>query len=213
MRRKAPHPLVLAALVGMALIVVLILSESGAFNVDIWKRENPLANAIPVRRVLDGALSLADGRSFRPAGITRRETVSRADFDAALTTITAQGIVVIRDLGDGRALLMAEPKFYNWCGTRNYRGNPWARWAGSFLQCPVSELLIQSGYAAPALDQPGFTPLELWRLEGALHASPQPTEPTQLSSTLTALRYDGSSNAFDHYDEFLEAVWKPPPNP
>jgi hypothetical protein len=193
-----------------AIAAFAILSEYGAFNVEVWERENPLKNPVAVTNVSNGTITLADGRSFRPAGVQRAHNVSIEDYDYALGVIAAQGVVVARDLGDGRALMLAEPKFYNWCGTRGYNGNPWARWAGSYIQCPISEVLVQSGYGQLDLDTPGLTPRERWRLKGIEHVCPIAESPTRISRDLSAFRYGGIESCFDNYDEMLESVWKPP---
>jgi hypothetical protein len=201
-----------AAAVG-AVVTFLVLSESGAFNTEVWEREDPLVNPSTVASVREGTITLVDRRAFRPAGVGRRDEVSSDDYDRALRVIVAQGVVVIRDLGDGRAFLVAEPRFYNWCGTRAYNANPWARWAGSYLRCPVSELLIQLAYAKPVLDQPGLSSRERWRLEGVGQIGGVADSPTPISQTLAAFRYNGSERYLGDYDTMLETVWKPPPSP
>ena len=211
---RRPRILLIATAAAIAAAIgFLALANSGLLRIEVWERDTPLTAPITVTAVRDGALTLADGRALRPAGITRADTVSAEDFDRALRVITAQGVTITRDLGDGRAFLGAEPRFYNWCGTRGDNGNPWARCAGWYIQCPISELLIQSAYADPALDQPGLTPHERWRLEGVEHFNPIAERPTTISEELVALEVDGYERLFSVYDELLEAMWKPPPAP
>ena len=200
--------------IGVASVVAVLitLSLAGFFDYDVWKQENPLASPIAVTSVRDGAITLADGRVFRPAGVSRSDGVTAEDYDKAVRVIVAQGVVLVRDLGDGSAFLLAEPKFYNWCGTRNADGIPWKRWAGSYFQCPVSELLIQTAYAIPALDQAGLTARERWRLEGVEHIGGIDVSPTRISDGLGAFRYGGNESYLSDYDATLELMWKPPPS-
>lgn len=165
-----------------------------------WTREHPLVNPLRVAAVSDGALTLADGRVLRPAGVWRAPGVSAADFDQFLTVATAQGVVITRDLGDGRAFFLAEPRFYNWCGTSR-------TWAGSYLQCPLSETLIWSRRAEPALDDP-LSAFEKWRLEGTTHL--RAPGPAGLSADLTAIRFDGSCRLLTDLEPAIEAAWQPP---
>ena len=190
----------------------VVLAELGVFNVDVWKRETPLIDPIEVVRVNDGTLTLADGRVLRPAGVRRVEGVSAEEFDHALRVIVAQGVMVTRELGDGRAMLVAEPRFYNWCGTRGYEGSLRLRWGGSFLQCPVSELLIDCAYGAVNLDEPGLTARERWRLEAVPHMCGVPDGPRRISPDLNAFRYGGLESA-PFADEMIEPCWKPSPSP
>jgi hypothetical protein len=205
-----------ATLAAAALLLVVglltLLSLVGVFDFDVWERDAPLLNPIAVTGVHNGTLMLADGRTLRPAGVRRIDGVSIEDYDRALRVMTAQGVVVLRDLGDGSAFLLSEPRFYNWSGTRNYKGNAWARWGGSYLQCPLSELLIQSAYAESDLDQSGLTARERWRLEGVRQIGVDKS-PTRISEGLAALRYDGNERFLRDYDAVLEMLWTPPPSP
>lgn len=205
-----------ATLAAAALLLVVglptLLSLVGVFDFDVWERDAPLLNPIAVTRVHNGTLMLADGRTLRPAGVRRIDGVSIEDYDRALRVMTAQGVVVLRDLGDGSAFLLSEPKFYNWSGTRGYKGNAWARWGGSYLRCPLSELLIQSAYAESDLDQAGLTARERWRLEGVRQIGVDKS-PTRISEGLAALRYDGNERFLRDYDAVLEMLWTPPPSP
>lgn len=208
--KRRPRTITIAVGIIAILVVCFVLSAAGVFDYDVWKRENPLVSPTAVTTVQDGTITLADGRTFRPAGIDRRAEVAPDKYDAAIRVIVAQGVVVLRELGDGRAFLLAEPKFYNSCGTRNMDGIPWKRWGGSYLQCPVSELLIQSAYAKPALDQPGLKPKERWRLEGVEHIGLEDS-PTCISVELNALEFGGLESYFKNYDEVLELLWTPSP--
>ncbi|MFN8728491.1 MAG: hypothetical protein ACK55O_09465 [Phycisphaerales bacterium] len=201
-----------SVMVVAAFVAFSVLSISGVFDYDVWKREKPLASPIAVTSVRDGAITLSDGRVFRPAGVQRPEGVAAEDYDNAVRVIVAQGVIVVRDLGDGSAFLLAEPKFYNWCGTRNADGIPWKRWAGSYLQCPVSELLVQTAYAIPALDQDQLTARERWRLEGVEHIAGIAESPTRISNDLGAFRYGGGESYLSDYDETLELMWKLAPS-
>lgn len=102
-----------------------------------WQRPAPLIDAVSAFSVENGMVTLADGRSLRPAGV--EPSVSGEQFDDALGIATAQGVVVTKDLGDGSAILMVEPKFYNWCGT--------GRMAGRYLPVDLSAVLVERGYA------------------------------------------------------------------
>ena len=191
--------------------VLLVLTELGVFDFDVWHRDQPLAGAVMVSGVQRGAVTLADGRVFRPAGVRRAEGVDEGAYDRAIGVVCAQGVVVRRDLGDGRAFLVAEPRFFNWCGTRNYNGNPRARWGGSYIQCPVSELLVKCGYAVAVVDEAGLTSRERWRLEGVARAVGVAESPKIVSEKQSALMFDAGVRLFDGYDATLELMWKPPP--
>ncbi len=203
----------LVALSSAAAVLALfsVLSALGVFNRDVWVRDKPLVGAIAVAQVQNGDITLADGRTFRLAGVSRLGNVSASDYDLALRAIVAQGVVVTHDFGDGRAFLIAEPKFYNWCGTRGYKGNPYAHWAGSYFQCPVSELLIHSAYSKAEPDQPGLTSRERWRIEGAEHFGPVDEPCKRVANNLVAMRYCSVDSYFQNYESSLEAFWKPPP--
>lgn len=192
-----------------AAVICLVLAQYGAFVREVWTRDNPLAHASQVASVQNGTIRLGDGRAFRPAGVRRLDGVAPEEYDRALRAIVAQGVVVIRDFGDGRVFLMAEPKFYNWCGTHGV----WYHWAGAYIQCPVSELLIYSGYARANLDDAGMTPHERWRLEGVGEIGGNVDGPVSISATSAALRFDATVRSFSDYDANLEMMWKPPPPP
>lgn len=200
-------------MIGVAAAVLLlgILSTGGVLDYDVWVREQPLRSPIAVTSVHEGTILLTDGRAFRPAGVRKLESVAAEDFDNALRVMVAQGVVVIRDVGDGSAFLLAEPKFYNPCGTRGMDGNPWKRGAGSYFQCPISELLIQTGYAAPTLAQNGLTKRELWRLEGVQHFGGVEDSPRRVSPGSGSFRFGVMERYFHDYEELLETMWKPAP--
>lgn len=207
MRRKPRTFAISASVLVIASVACFMLMDNGAFSVPVWKRENPLAHPIAVLSVRDGVLTLADGRAFRPAGVGRRSTVSAKEFDEALRVMAAQGVEVIRDRGDGTAFLLGEPKFDNWCG------NSQARWAGTFYQAPLSELLVYAEYAYQDIRQPNLTPRERWRLEGVRRVVGMADQPAYIWLDQQALRYDGMATYFETYDETLELVWKPAPPP
>ncbi len=213
MKRPLGTTRFMAASVLAVLIVLGALSATELFDYDVWTREHRLVSPTEVTSVRDGTITLADGRAFRPAGVRRSKDVTSQDFDKALRVIVAQGVFVTRDLGDGSATLVAEPKFYNWCGTRGADGIPWKRNAGWYLPCPVSELLIQTAYAIPDLDQPGLTPKERWRIEGVEHLGAMDDAPTRIFDELNALRFGGHAIYLDNYDATLELMWKAPPSP
>lgn len=203
----------IAASVLAVLITLGVLSLFGIFDYDVWTRERPLVSPVRVTNIREGMITLADGRAFRLAGVKRADDVGAEDYDKALSVAVAQGVVVARDLGDGSAFLIAEPKFYNWCGTRGSDGIPWRRWAGSYLQCPVSELMIQTAYGVPALGQAGLTARERWRLEGVEYLGGIDDSPTRISDELRAFRFDGNERFLSDYDSSLELMWKAPPSP
>ncbi len=196
----------------VAVITFKVLSLAGFFDYDVWQRQNPLVSPVAVTSVREGTITLADGRVFRPAGVTRHDGVPAEDYDKALRVIVAQGVTVVRDLGDGRAFLLAEPKFFNSCGTRGDDGNPWKRWAGSYVQCRVSELLIQTAYAIPAPDQASLTERERWRLEGVEHFPGVDESTRRIAESLVAFQYTGSERHLGLDDSVLESIWKPSPS-
>lgn len=194
------------------LIVAVGVLYYGCFRErDYWTRKDPLQGVAVIVR--DGHVALPDGRTFAPAGVTRASGVSESEYQQALAAACAQGVVVVRDVGDGSAFLRVEPKFYNWCGTRNRDGS---RWAGSYIQMPLSEFLIQSGYAAPDVAREGLKPRERWRLEGLaskdvfLRVS---DEPTALWFDGSAFRYDGNEHALTDAEflEYMISQWREPP--
>jgi hypothetical protein len=174
----------------LALVVYQAFLHSPMFDYDVWDRKTPLVGALGVTGVRDGVVTLQDGRSFRPAGVDRRERVTPEQFDQALRVATAQGVIVERDLGDGSAMLRGEPKFYNSCGTCGDQGDPRRRFAGRYLPCSVSEILLFTGYAKVDADQPGLLPKELRRMHGVIEVFFSGVEPkmTPISGLSTAFR-------------------------
>jgi hypothetical protein len=195
----------------LAAAAVVVVFGTGLLHKEVWTRDTPLANPIAVTQVRAGALTLADGRVLRPAGIRRAEGITPDDYDLALRVLTAQGVLVDRTLDDARAMLTAEPKFYNWCGTRGMAGDPFAHWAGCYVQSPVSEFLIHAGYAEADLDQPGLTEREQWRLEGATHLPPERKTPIPARAESMAFEYEGGLQSFADYEGWLEVLWPPHP--
>lgn len=199
-----------ALLIGVVAFAVLPAFAPSLFGRDFWTRDQPLINPIGAVGVRDGVITLADGRAFRPAGVRPKRGVASAEFDLALATMVAQGVVVERDLGDGRAILIGEPKFYNWCGTRGCGAkNRWDRWAGGSYQLPLSPLLILMDYADPAPDEPGLPAVERWRLEGV--GTMQFDETLRISPTSNAFRFDARVRDLAYLDDLLESSWKTRP--
>ncbi len=179
----------------------------------IWIREHPLSNPLAIAGVSEGFITLDDGRKFKPAGIRRHDRVNQTDYDRILEAVVAQGVKVVRDLGDHRALLVAEPKFYNWCGTYNSSWLGSTRWAGTYHQVPVSELLIAEGVAEPDVGQLGLTALERWRLQGVRNALVMYSAPDIAKIHDSALRYGGWERELSNLDESLTDMVGPPPKP
>lgn len=176
-----------------------------------WTRKNPLVNPIAAIGVLDGVITLADGRRLRPAGVRPKKNVSAQQFDAALAVMVAQGVVVEREFEDGRAFMVCEPKFYNWCGTMGYDPKyGWGRWAGGYFQCPLSVLLILAGSADAVLDEPGLNGEDRWRFEGATVLEKGGQYRQRLRGD--GLRFSGSVPSLARLDDVLADLWKAPPN-
>jgi hypothetical protein len=192
-------PAILIVLVFTTILGLFIADQFLVFRT--WRRHDPLAS--PIRAtVKDGALNLEDGRTMIPAGIAFKPEIPPEERDCFLTAAIAQGVDVIRDLGDGRAFLRVEPRFCNWCGTSR-------TWAGSYVQAPLSELLIACGYADPDATQTGITPDESWRLAGTAELF-DPIEPRGFNADATAPRYDADVHWFAELDVFIEAVYDVP---
>ena len=161
-------------LVGALVVSIVVVAAyftlefSGVLDRDVWTREHPLTSPIAVVSVKDGVVTLSDGRSFAPAGVERAQIITPAKYDEALAAATDQGVEVLLDLGSGRAALMCEPKFHNTCGTRGYKGDRHAWWAGGTFGCRLSEFLIYSGYATITTGKPELPPREQWRLEATV---------------------------------------------
>ena len=93
---------------------------------------------------------------------------------------------------------------------------PQAHWAGSYYQSPLSEVLVDCGFADIVLDQPGVRPRVRWCLEGVDKLGSRREEPVRVSLDGTSLRYDGQVPRYglldELHDELLETNWKPPPS-
>lgn len=206
--RGISYAAVLVLIGVVAVVGFFLLWSQGYFVRQVWTRDHPLASPTAVAGVRDGRITLVDGREFRPAGIKRRDDIPAADYDAALSACTAQGVVVTRQLEDGRALVMVEPKFYNWCGTNN----GWTHPAGTYVQCGLSEAMVLLNYAVPEQSQSGMTPREMWRIEGMTHLNGNvDVGPRALAGLGLAFRMSGEELCLFSPDETIEAIWQPPP--
>ncbi len=201
MNRKLILKAMRLALIGGA--VWYVVDRNRTF--EVWLRESPLVSGIGVNKVSGGVITLADGRAFAPAGIRKADGVSDEDYDLAVRVVMAQGVVVTRDLGDGRAFLMAEPRFYNSCGTRGFNGDPRARCAGIYQRCSASHVLVATGYGVPDAEQLGLTKTEERRLRAVATLFGDPAGPTPIAEKLLAFRNIGSERALGD-DEFLGSV-------
>ncbi|MCC6228765.1 MAG: hypothetical protein IT432_06010 [Phycisphaerales bacterium] len=207
-------------LVGALVVSIVVVAAyftlefSGVLDRDVWTREHPLTSPIAVVSVKDGVVTLSDGRSFAPAGVERAQIITPAKYDEALAAATDQGVEVLLDLGNGRAVLMCEPRFRNTCGTRGYKGDRHAWWAGGTYGCRLSELLICSGYAIITTDKSELPPREQWHLEATVATFPSPPQSGWEFRRLTKGR------AFSFTPEILylgdeqmyTAVYKEPPS-
>lgn len=212
MGRSSRIAMGLAGLVAAGGVFFLVLPGLGIVVREVWTRGVPLVAPLVATSVHDGAITLADGRTFRLAGVARREGVPAAEYDGALRAMVAQGVVVVRDLGNGSALLVGEPRFHNWCGT--HRG--WTHWAGALIQCPLSELLVLGGWADANPTESGLTSREAWRIEGVVHAFSVSSRPRRVLTLREGPAIDFSSDEWalsdqERCDRFIEDVWKAPP--
>jgi hypothetical protein len=182
-------------------VIVLILSTT---NTRRWTRERPLQNPLKVVDVTGGVLTLEDGRRFTPAGVQLLNERDGVSVDGFLRTATLQGVEIIRDLGNGSALLLVEPKFYNWCGTST-------TWAGSYLRCHLSCLLIHYRLAVHR-ETPLLTPRERWLLNGLEQGREYLGEPyLRLSGDKSSFRYDSSVNVFPEPESLISVFLPAPP--
>jgi hypothetical protein len=198
---------ILHAILGVSLAtaaLVGLLSLTPLQSRGPWVRKHPLQNPIEVKSIGNGRLTLSDGRVLAPAGIVRSAEVTPDRFDAVLRVATRQGVEVLTDFGDGRAFLMAEPKYFNWCGNSN------RRWPGSYLRAPLSEMMIWAGVAEPRLDEPGLTTVQKWRLEGATQLRTG-SEMLMFDETQSSFQYSAEAESFVDYEEYLKMAWKPRP--
>lgn len=170
-----------------------------------WIRNKPLATPLAVSSVSDGSITLANGCVLRPAGIVRSPTVSAEEYDAALRTMTAQGVEVRDLVSDETAMLQAEPKFYNWCGTSS------RRWPGSYFQCGVSEAMVYLGFADLDMTSATLKPLDQWRLEGARRIRDTEQTRTDINDRMSAFSYSGSAKILEDFDGWIEVLYQPPP--
>jgi hypothetical protein len=194
--------LALATLVSIGIIAFVLDRRPGD-----WIRNKPLAAPLAVSSVSNGSIALANGSVLRPAGIVRSPSVSEEQYDAALRTMTAQGVEV-RDLVSGEAaMLQAEPKFYNWCGTSS------RRWPGSYFQCGVSEAMVYLGYADLDMTTATLKPLDQWRIEGARHIRDIEQPRTDINDRISAFSYSGGAKILEDFDSWIEVLYQPPPLP
>lgn len=198
----------------VAVAAYFTLEFSGVLDRDVWTREHPLTSPIAVVSVKDGVVTLSDGRSFAPAGVERAQTITPAKYDEALAAATDQGVEVLFDLGNGRAALLCEPKFYNTCGTRGYKGDRHAWWAGGTYGCRLSEFLTCSGYAIIAGSKSELPPREQWRLEATVATLPSPPQSGWDFRRLSKGRAFPFTPEILHVgdEQMYAAVYKDPPN-
>ncbi len=183
-------------------VVILVVFGYQVFvSNPTWDRPNPLVDAIEVVGVADGVISLVDGRRLIPGGIQRREDVNQEQFDFFLRIATAQGVVIDRMIDEKRVFLRVEPMFYNWCGTSQRDLN----WAGSYAQCPLSELAIIGLYGDPDAGQDGLTDQERWRLDGVVSLRMN-DEAEELGESDGSFRYDSIVYSFRNLDDSIESM-------
>ena len=184
-------------LAGMVVAVDVAFSLYSDFRPARWTREHPLSHPLPVHGVMGGRILLEDGRVLSPAGVTIRGDVDELTVDRVLSTLCRQGIEIVRDLGDGRAIMNVEPKFHNWCGTSRRHG-----FAGAYFQGPLSEYLVYLGCAVAHIDEPGLTEQERSRLRGFVDFFQDSNEVHEPWND-EAFRFDGTPRMFLILDEFL----------
>lgn len=161
-----------------------------------WTREQPLVNPVAVESVADGCVVLADGRRLRPLGVKiTDEQGQQAALEEAILVATLQGVVVERASGQGRARLIVEPRFYNWCGTSSWR------WAGTYQQCPLGELLVSFGLAEPDYEDPDLTEHEARRLKALIKYGGARSVPRVSNGSF---RYDGQVVTFRGLDDYAK---------
>lgn len=194
----------------VGVLAVFLSVHFGLVHTEEWTRQYPLKNPVIVRAVQGGVVQLADGRTFRPAGVRLKSGRTISQLDDALRIATAQGVVVDRDLGDGRAFLTVEPKFFNWCGTLGFNGLWWSHWAGGYFQCPLSAVLIYAGYTEPSLEEAGLTPKDRWRLVGVDQFRQEDPPRIGISDERQAFRFNAGIARFQNLDEWLKLQSAPP---
>ncbi|MBL8760273.1 MAG: hypothetical protein JNL50_03140 [Phycisphaerae bacterium] len=193
-------------------ILLVVTGIIHAPLIPYWQRINTLAAPIGVIKVQDGKVTLTDNRVFAPAGIVPAPGITPDQFDQALRVATMQGVEVTRDLGDGRAIMRAEPKFYNWCGTCGERRTRGFYWRGDSVGCDLAQVLILTHYARFDPATTLLKPIERWRLDAMTHVfeSELQAGPCFISEPSKAFRYLGSERYMGD-DQFLEYVWKVAP--
>lgn len=187
--------------ISVLLIVLSVVVVHAMLRQGPWQRAAPLAHPIAVRSVYNGVLVLADGRRLKPAGVQRRDEISTEEYDAFLHAATAQGVEIIRSVDSSSALLCAEPKFWNWCGTSNQR------WPGSYIRWPLAELLIISNYANPDPDAHAtMAEDERDRLASAVRfrGPPDSLEPWRVSRDTTQIIYSSTARIGPELDSHLK---------
>lgn len=197
---------ILTYLVPVVLLAVVVGAIVYVQRPATWKREQPLLDPIRVASVEQGVLMLADGRELRPAGVQRSPHVSQEEYDVVLQIVVAQGVVVDRMVGASHAMMIAEPRYWNWCGTcQRRRGS-----LGKYEQAPLSELLVLSGFAIPTEDTTGLTPRDIWRLHGCEQLR-YSAEPDGYSESRVSLGYGGHAYSYmNELDMFIETITESP---
>lgn len=190
-----------ALIILIAVLSMAVLALSFHYPSETWDRPSPLSNPIQVINVQAGILTLADGTKVTPIGIKPSGQVSQEIYDNFLRIATAQGVQVIEQTVDGRAIIQAEPKFYNWCG--NCRGS--RNWAGTYVTCDLSALAIRCNYAEPDTTQTGLSLRLQWLLDGILSLR-YDDEPVRINPSLNALRYDSIVFEFEDIDRSIELM-------
>lgn len=186
--------------ISVLLIILSIVVVRAMLRQGSWQRASPLADPITVRSVEGGVLVFADGRRLKPAGVERRDEVATDEYDAFLHAATAQGVEIIRSVDSSSAILIAEPKFWNWCGTSNQR------WPGSYIRWPLAELLIISNYADPDSDAHAtMAEDERDRLASAIRFRGSASlEPWRVSEDTTQIIYSSTASIGPELDSYLK---------
>jgi hypothetical protein len=185
----------IAAVCVTLLVGMVVLDSISHRRHDV--RNHPLAHAISITNVHVGVVYLADGRAFRPAGITL--PADPGAYAAAMQFIrvaTKQGVEVRTDLCDGSAMLVCEPRFQSWCGTGHI--------SGMYIPCGLSELLVACGYASVD-DHANLLPEESARLRAVVaifNETGRDANPRQF--TEHGIQYDGYASILGQLDEYIE---------
>lgn len=184
-----------------ALIIITAIAFMSRLPIEIWDRANPLPNPIKVINVSAGILTLADGSQVTPIGINPSELVSPDVYDDFLRAATAQGVQIGKRTHDNRAVIQAEPRFYNWCGTNN----GFKHWAGTYIPCDLSALAIICNYAQRDTTQTDLSPQVRWRLDGTASLR-YDEEPIRISTDLKAFRLDSIAYSLQDLDYSIELM-------